>query len=212
MLISCWRSAAFYCQIKVRRIQGEILKCQMETWQSGGTKSFFWSDAVRASRFVNLSNTLQQGLCKIPNYLIKRSQIPWLVSSWHFPQELSHPLAFHTHLYTSANNGLMTHVFTLPFMQVYTGCNHQSTHQHKRNTLDISEIFMAEGTMGAYCRLVQHMTAQGGLLPFSFHPGTIHHHCCSVPFQSNVALSLSIFYPRPPAFVLFAFLRFSAAF
>lgn len=38
-LISGWRSpAALPCKIKVRRIQGEILKCQMETWQRGGTK------------------------------------------------------------------------------------------------------------------------------------------------------------------------------
>lgn len=138
----------------------------------------------------------QLWLCKIQNYLIKHSQIPWLVYFWHFPKELSHPFTFHTHLHTSANdhNGLMTHVFTLLFMQVYTGWN-QSTHHHKRNKLDISEIFMAEGTMGAYCRLVQHMTAQGGLPPFSFHPGTIHHHCQSVPFQSNVSFLIKFLSP-----------------
>lgn len=134
--------------------------------------------------------------------LFKQSQMPWLVYFWHFPKELSHPFAFDTHLYNSANyqNRLMTHVFTLQVMQVYTGWN-QSTHHLKRNKLDISEIFMAEGTMGAYCRLVQQMTALGGLPPFSFHPGSIQHRCCSVPFR-DVSLSLSNFnrllYPRPP--------------
>lgn len=34
MLISGWRSAVYLCKIKVRRIQSEILKCQLETWLS----------------------------------------------------------------------------------------------------------------------------------------------------------------------------------
>lgn len=34
MLISGWRSAVYLYKIKVRRIQSEILKCQLETWLS----------------------------------------------------------------------------------------------------------------------------------------------------------------------------------
>lgn len=105
----------------------------------------------------------------------------------------------------------MTHVFTLQFMQVYTGWN-QSTHHHKRNKPDISEIFMAEGTMGAYSTWLHRVGCR--LFPFTQVPFTTA--AVASHFSLTFLCPYQIFIPcsctSPSQHSSFAFLAFSVAF